>query len=188
MNIALFGTSADPPTTAHQAILQWLAEHYDQVAVWAADNPFKAHQTSLAHRLAMLRHLIAAMNLPRSNVQVYEQFSDRRSLISLQRAKAWWGEDQDYSLVIGSDLMSQIPRWYEIEKLLAAVTLVIVPRSGHPINDPDLVKIRQLGGNYRLAETEAPAISSTGYRVSKDQTVLPAPVTAYIHQQNLYHS
>lgn len=39
--VALFGTSADPPTVGHQAILRWLSEHYDQVAVWAADNPFK---------------------------------------------------------------------------------------------------------------------------------------------------
>ncbi|NEP57541.1 MAG: nicotinic acid mononucleotide adenylyltransferase, partial [Symploca sp. SIO2G7] len=26
--IALFGTSADPPTAAHQAILSWLSHHY----------------------------------------------------------------------------------------------------------------------------------------------------------------
>jgi nicotinate-nucleotide adenylyltransferase len=188
MKIALFGTSADPPTAAHQAILDWLAAHSDQVAVWAADNPFKAHQTSLAHRTAMLRHLIAAMNLPRHNVQVYEQFSDRRSLISLQRAQAWWGSDHDYSLVIGSDLIHQIPRWYQVEKLLSAVTLVIVPRSGYPITPQALETIRQLGGEYRLASTEAPAISSTGYRDTKDQTVLPETVTAYIQQQNLYLS
>lgn len=47
MNIALFGTSADPPTRGHGKILTWLAQHYDQVAVWAADNPFKQHQASL---------------------------------------------------------------------------------------------------------------------------------------------
>ena len=41
MKIALFGTSADPPTAAHQTILQCLADHYDQVAVWASDNPLK---------------------------------------------------------------------------------------------------------------------------------------------------
>ena len=44
MRIALFGTSADPPTAGHQKILRWLSEGYDRVAVWAADNPFKCHQ------------------------------------------------------------------------------------------------------------------------------------------------
>ena len=41
-SVALFGTSADPPTSGHGAILGWLSQHYDQVAVWAADNPFKS--------------------------------------------------------------------------------------------------------------------------------------------------
>ncbi|MGL5832760.1 MAG: nicotinate-nucleotide adenylyltransferase, partial [Waterburya sp.] len=31
--IALFGTSADPPTIGHQTILQWLSQHYDHVVV-----------------------------------------------------------------------------------------------------------------------------------------------------------
>ena len=58
MKIALFGTSADPPTAAHQTILQWLSDHYDQVAVWASDNPFKENQTPLSHRMTMLALLI----------------------------------------------------------------------------------------------------------------------------------
>jgi cytidyltransferase-like protein len=60
--IALFGTSADPPTSGHQAILNWLSQHYDLVAVWASDNPFKSHQTPLEHRSRMLRLLIEELN------------------------------------------------------------------------------------------------------------------------------
>ena len=52
--IALFGTSADPPTSGHQAILLWLSQRFDKVVVWASDNPFKTHQTLLEHRMAML--------------------------------------------------------------------------------------------------------------------------------------
>ncbi|MGB3262812.1 MAG: adenylyltransferase/cytidyltransferase family protein, partial [Microcoleus sp.] len=52
--IALFGTSADPPTAGHKTILSWLSQHFDWVAVWASDNPFKSHSTSLEHRSAML--------------------------------------------------------------------------------------------------------------------------------------
>ncbi|MEY2856531.1 MAG: nicotinic acid mononucleotide adenyltransferase, partial [Cyanobacteriota bacterium] len=52
--IALFGTSADPPTIGHQTILQWLSQHYDRIVVWASDNPFKQHQTPLKFRSEML--------------------------------------------------------------------------------------------------------------------------------------
>jgi nicotinate-nucleotide adenylyltransferase len=37
MKVALFGTSADPPTAGHQAIIRWLSEHFDHVAVWAGE-------------------------------------------------------------------------------------------------------------------------------------------------------
>ncbi|NET52841.1 MAG: nicotinic acid mononucleotide adenylyltransferase, partial [Merismopedia sp. SIO2A8] len=32
--LALFGTSADPPTAGHQQILRWLSYQYDHVIVW----------------------------------------------------------------------------------------------------------------------------------------------------------
>ena len=61
MNIALFGTSADPPSIGHQQILQWLDLHYDRVWVWVSDNPFKTHQASLSDRLKMMELTIAAI-------------------------------------------------------------------------------------------------------------------------------
>jgi nicotinate-nucleotide adenylyltransferase len=59
--VALFGTSADPPHVGHQSILNWLAQAFDQVAVWAAENPYKAHQSPLGDRAEMLRLLISTL-------------------------------------------------------------------------------------------------------------------------------
>jgi nicotinate-nucleotide adenylyltransferase len=184
MKIALFGTSADPPTAAHQAILEWLAQAYDQVAVWASDNPFKVHQSPLADRLAMLTLLV--QSLGHRHLQVWPELSDRRSLLSLQRAQALWGPQQDYSLVIGSDLIQQIHQWYQAPQLLAAVTLVIFPRPGYPIEPADLAALTQRGGRYCLVPTEAPAVSSTHYRQTQDQTLIPEPVKDYIQRHHLY--
>ncbi len=186
MKIALFGTSADPPTAAHQSILQWLSDHYDQVAVWASDNPFKDNQTPLEHRMAMLELVIHSLNLAQPNVRVYRELSDRRSLNSLEKAQKIWGEDADYSLVIGSDLVQQIPQWYRAQELFQAVTLLIIPRPGHPLNRKDLGKLKTLGATYEIAQMEAPEISSTIYRQTKDKTVIPDPVKDYIYQQKLY--
>ncbi|MGL5081271.1 MAG: nicotinate-nucleotide adenylyltransferase [Microcoleaceae cyanobacterium] len=68
MQIALFGTSADPPTSGHQAILRWLSQKFDRVIVWASDNPFKSHQTDLQHRTEMLRVLIEEIQIPNDNL------------------------------------------------------------------------------------------------------------------------
>lgn len=184
--IALFGTSADPPTAGHQTILGWLCDHYDYVAVWASDNPFKAHQTSLEHRLEMLRLLISEIDPPRHNISVYEQLSDRRSLHSVQKAKEIWGNEPEYSLVIGSDLVGQIRRWYRAEELFQEVKILIVPRPGYAINPQDLETLLGLGGQYEIADLKVPGVSSTAYREKQDKTVVTQPVKDYIHQEKLY--
>jgi len=52
--IALLGTSADPPTHGHRALLEGLLRQYPAVATWASDNPQKRHTAPLALRQALL--------------------------------------------------------------------------------------------------------------------------------------
>jgi len=183
--IALFGTSADPPTSGHQAILSWLSQHYDWVAVWAADNPFKSHQTLLEHRAAMLRLLIE--DIPsRHNIGFHPDLSSYRTVETLEKAKARWGADADFTLVIGSDLVSQLPRWYSVEDLLRQVQLLVVPRPGYRVEDADLQLLRHLGKKVAIADLTGPDVSSTAYRKNGDTQALTPPIQAYIHREHLY--
>ncbi|MBE9174820.1 nicotinate-nucleotide adenylyltransferase [Synechocystis salina LEGE 06155] len=198
MKIALFGTSADPPTLAHRAILIWLAQHFDRVAVWAADNPFKqgpnpntGHWASLGDRQAMLKLLVEEVQRHYGTVQIWEDLSDRRSLISLQRAQQRWGSEPNYALVVGADLITQIPQWYAVEKLLPAVQLLIFPRPGYGINQADLDKLAHLGGHYQIVgerdnQDITPAISSSIYRQIKGDDLIPDTVQSYIEKRQLY--
>ncbi len=184
--IALFGTSADPPTAGHQSIIRWLSEHYDWVGIWASDNPFKEHQTSLDHRMAMLKLLIENIAPPRHNIYLSKRLSHRRSLVSVAKAKEIWGEEVDYFLVIGSDLIKQICQWYRIEELLTQVSILVIPRPGYFINESDLKKLEKLGGKYEIADLNAPAVSSTAYRKYGNEDVLIRPIQDYINQEKLY--
>ncbi|BCL34732.1 nicotinate-nucleotide adenylyltransferase [Nostoc sp. MS1] len=184
--IALFGTSADPPTAGHQTILWWLSERYDWVAVWAADNPFKAHQALLAHRAAMLRLLIADIDAPRQNIALEQDLSSLRTLETVEKAKLRWGTQTEFTLVIGSDLLSQLPRWYRIEELLQQVQLLIVPRPGYVIDESSVETIQQLGGKIAIASFTGLDVSSTAYREHGDTEALTPPIVAYINQQHLY--
>jgi nicotinate-nucleotide adenylyltransferase len=186
IRIALFGTSADPPTVGHKAILQWLSEHYDRVAVWASDNPFKGQQTSLSHRMKMLRLSIEEIATPHNNLGVYEELSHLKSLISLEKAQKIWGDKAEYSLVIGSDLVNQIPRWYRAKELLKQVRILIIPRPGYAIAKEDLERLYNLGGVYSIANLNTPAISSTAYREKRDKNVVTKPVKDYIQKEKLY--
>jgi nicotinate-nucleotide adenylyltransferase len=184
--IALFGTSADPPTTAHLEILRWLSSRYDLVAVWASDNPFKAHQTNLDRRTKMLELTIADLKTSRHNVAVCQQLSDRRSLVAVERAMSIWGENSDYSLVIGSDLIEQIRSWYRIKELLAKVRVLVVPRPGYSVEEKDIKALQELGGKCSIAPFDIPDVSSTNYRDRGDLNIVTPSVREYIDREHLY--
>jgi len=182
--IALFGTSADPPTIGHQTILHWLSQHYDRVVVWASDNPFKQHQTSLKYRTEMLQQGITDLGL--NNITLYPELSDRFTVVTVNRARNRWGDNVEFSLVIGSDILTQIHSWYKIEELLSEVKVLIVPRLGYPLKTKDLASFKDLGGKYAIASLNAPKVSSSTYRLQKDRSLVTPSVRDYIYRHNLY--
>ena len=187
MRVALFGTSADPPTSGHQRILSWLGDHYDWVAIWAADNPFKSHQTSLNHRGTMLRLLIEEMRPPRHNIGFYPELSSRRTLETVEKARKLWSTQKvDFTLVVGADLVNQLPRWYKAQELLQQVQLLVVPRPGYKLEDEDLQQLQDLGAKVEVADLTGLDVSSTAYRDFGDTHAITPPIQAYIHQEHLY--
>ncbi len=187
LQIALFGTSADPPTTGHQAILEWLATRFDEVAVWAADNPFKLGQTPLVHRQAMLALLLDAVQQNCPNVSFCAHLSDARSLNSVRLAQQHWPQAQ-LNLVVGSDVLESLPSWYRVEELLRAVHLQIVPRPGFPVDMADLQALKDLGAQFAVAaDFVGPDVSSTAYRQTKTEAVMVPAIAAYIREHGLYN-
>ncbi len=185
IKIALFGTSADPPTAGHRTILNWLSQHFDWVAVWASDNPFKSHQTSLEHRSAMLLLMIQEINSPRQNLCLYPELSSPRTLETVEQAKLLWG-NAELTLVIGSDLVEQLPRWYQVEHLLKQVQLLVVPRPNYPPEELDLWQLRRIGADVAIASLSAPDVSSTSYRETGDTQALTPTIEDYINREHLY--
>ncbi len=183
--IALFGTSADPPTAGHQAILAWLADRFDWVAVWAANNPFKDHQTPLNHRMEMLDLMIRDLNPPRHNVQLHPELSHPRTFHTLEIARQRWKNAQ-FTLVIGSDLVEQLPSWYQIDALLQEVNLLIVPRPGYSLSEKALEVLRCRGARVAIADLIGPDTSSTAYRERGSTNGLTQPIEDYIHREHLY--
>ncbi len=184
--IALFGTSADPPTLGHYAILRYLSEFCDRVAVWTSDNPFKSHNCELKHRIKMLQLMIEELNKKHKNISYYPQLSYLRSLTTVENARQIFGDNITFFLVIGGDLVTEILQWYKSQELLAQVQLLIIPRAGFELNPDDLKKIEYLGGKYILSSFIPPEISSTDYRENRGKEILSPAVKAYINKHQLY--
>jgi nicotinate-nucleotide adenylyltransferase len=183
--IALFGTSADPPHRGHAAILTWLAQHFDYVAVWTAENPFKSCQTPLDNRFDMLQLMLDELQLPPERIGLRRDLSHRWSIVSIERAQACWPEAQ-LVLVIGSDLINQLPSWHRAKDILAAVEVLIVPRPGYPIMAESLANLSRHTQVEIASTAELVDVASSSCRQVDGRNHLTPAVRHYISQHHLY--
>ena len=183
--IALFGTSADPPTAGHKTIIKWLSQNFDKVVVWASDNPFKYHQTSLEQRSIMLLILIENIESNQNNIYLHQELSSRHTLETVELARKKW-DDSEFTLVVGSDLVKQLPSWYQIEQLLQKVELLIIPRQGIITEETDLQQLKELSTEVKIAFLEVPNVSSSTYREQGDEMTITPAIKDYIYRQKLY--
>lgn len=187
LKIALFGTSADPPTWAHKDILQWLGDRYDRVVVWAADNPFKANQTPLEHRQGMLKLLVNQLKGTHPQIEHHPELSFPYTLYSVDTARQRWPQ-AEFSLVVGTDILAKLPHWYRVKDLLAQVNLLILQRPGVHISADIWQQVAALSAKMEMADYIGPAVSSTACRQGESSVALIPAIAAYIHQKNLYPS
>jgi len=185
--IALFGTSADPPTEGHRLLLQGLLTVYPRVATWASDNPQKHHGAPLALRSQLLGALVAAIHDPRLSLE--PQLSSPWAIETLERAaRCWPGEPLVF--VVGSDLMAQIPRWREASRLLGACRLAIAPRGGWPLRDGELEALRRIGARIELLDLQVPATASSRVRgqvaAADPLQEVPPALRPVLLEHNLY--
>ena len=199
LHIALFGTSADPPTVGHQQILVALGQQFERVLVWASDNPFKQHGASLEQRTQMLAIVVAAANQaiqsqdgnpkldPKINptVKLCPELSDRRTIVTVTKAQTQWPQAR-FTLVIGSDLVTQLPSWYQAETLIKQVRLLVIPRPHFPIAPAHLEPLQRLGAQVTIAQWQGLPVSSTIFREVGSLEPLTSEVYQFIHLHQLY--
>ncbi|GDX73080.1 nicotinate-nicotinamide nucleotide adenylyltransferase [Cyanobium sp.] len=181
--LALFGTSADPPTAGHRALLAGLANHYGQVATWASDNPLKQHGAPLALRADLLQALVNDLADPR--VELVQSLSSPRALETLERAEARWPQ-RPLVFVVGGDLAEQVPRWHRAGDLLRRCRLAVVPRQGYRFDPSCLEPLRQLGGTPELLTLPVPASASSAIREQPSPELVPPVLWAELVKHNLY--
>jgi len=181
--IALFGTSADPPTLGHQALLEELLLRYPRVATWASDNPQKQHGAPLPLRTRMLAALVTSLANPR--LEQRQELSSPWAIETLERAAAQW-PGAALVFVVGSDLVPQIPGWRRASDVVQRAQLAVVPRAGCPFEPAALGPLEQLGARITVLELPIPATASSTLRRHPDREQIPAAVWPLLRQHNLY--
>ena len=181
--IALLGTSADPPTVGHQALLEGLLTQFDRVATWASDNPMKRHDADLEQRCDLLKTLVESIASPR--LQLAQELSSPFAVTTLKRASERW-PDHRLCFVVGSDLAQQIPAWKESQRMLKQCNLGIVPREGWPLEPCTLETLRQMGAAARVLPLVIPAAASSQVKQKQKRQQVPECLWPLLLKHNLY--
>ena len=182
-SIALFGTSADPPTLGHEALLSELTKIFPKVITWASDNPDKKHQIPLLKRTQLLRILVKKISHPK--LELIQELSSPRTINTLKKAFKLWPE-ANFSFVIGSDLAVQVPKWLKAKSILNKATIAIAMRDGWPISDQPLEEIKKLGGKIDLLPFRIPKSSSSNFRERPQEDLIPKELVPILLEENLY--
>tara|TARA_B100001250_G_scaffold124759_1_gene106034 strand:- start:478 stop:1065 length:588 start_codon:yes stop_codon:yes gene_type:complete len=181
--IALLGTSADPPTYGHQALLEGLSRLFPKVITWASDNPIKNHGASLAQRHVFLKTLVNDLAIPQ--IEIKQELSSPWTIKTLEKARFYWPQE-DLILVVGSDLIKQIPGWFQARNLLRKVRIGIAPREGWPIKKKELSGLEKMGGQIDLLPLKLPATSSSKIRKAPNISQIPKSILPLILKEKLY--
>ncbi len=181
--IALFGTSADPPTKGHEALLKGLSTLFPRVVTWASDNPLKTHQIPLAKREALLNKLVKGINNPK--LEYLKELSSPRAITTLEHASKVWPE-AELIFVIGSDLLGQIPKWTKVEIIFNLARIGVAPRDGWPFQQKEIDAIKELGGRIDLLPLQIPASASSKIRRDIKPEQIPPTILPMLLEQNLY--
>ncbi|ABB25464.1 Cytidyltransferase-related [Synechococcus sp. CC9902] len=181
--IALFGTSADPPTRGHQALLEQLLHRYDRVATWASDNPMKQHGAALSVRAMLLKALVEQLNS--SNLDLAQDLSSPFTMVTLQRAHQRWPQ-HNLVFVVGSDLAAQIPHWKQADQWLSQCHMAIAPRQGWPLTAMALADLTRCGASVEVLDVEIPASASSEQRRAPQPELVPSAVWPLLLEHNLY--
>jgi len=184
-NIALFGTSADPPTIGHKKILEELSKIYHYTISYVSNNPSKKHKVDISIRSHLLKTLIEDLNNPK--ILFNQSVSSQWALESIKKCKRIF-EFNNIDFVIGSDLIKDIFYWKNFDEITNEVSFLVILREGYPLESNTLKMLETYKVKFKISAIKIPNISSSKFRLNSNYSNLPTSLIDIVKKNNLYDS
>jgi nicotinate-nucleotide adenylyltransferase len=184
-SVALFGTSADPPTIGHKKILEELSKIYDFTISYVSNNPNKKHKEDISIRSHLLKTLIEDLDNPK--ILFNQRLSSKWAVESIKKCKKIY-EFNNLDFVIGSDLIKDIFSWKNFDKIVKEVSFFIILREGYPVKSNTIKMLETYKVKFRISDTKIPNISSSKFRLNFNYSNLPTSLIDIVKKNNLYES
>ena len=184
-SIALFGTSADPPTIGHKKILEELSKIYDFTISYVSNNPSKKHKEDISIRSHLLKTLIKDLDNPK--ILFNQNVSSQWAVDSIEKCKKIY-EFNYLDFVIGSDLIQEIFYWKNFDKIVNEVIFFIILREGYPVESNTLKMLETYNVKFKISTIKIPNISSSKFRLNFNYSNLPTSLIDFVKKNKLYES
>jgi len=184
-SIALFGTSADPPTIGHKKILEELSKIYTFTICYVSNNPNKNHIEDISIRSHLLKTLIEELENPK--ILFNQSVSSQWAVKSIKKCKRIY-ELNDLDFVIGSDLIKDIFYWKNFDKIIDEVSFLVILREEYPVESNTLKMLENYKVNFKISTIQIPNISSSKLRSNFNYSNLPTSLIDFVKKNNLYES
>ena len=184
-SIALFGTSADPPTIGHEKILEELSKVYALTISYVSNNPQKKHIEDISIRSHLLKTLIDDLDNPK--ILFNQKISSQWAVESIKKCKEIY-KFNNLDFVIGSDLIKDIFYWKNFDKIILEVSFLIILREGYPVESNTLKMLETYRVKFKISTIKTPNISSSKFRLNFNCSNLPSSLIDIVKKNNLYES
>lgn len=196
MNIAILGSSFDPPHNGHLKIARNIlkSQKINQVILMPVNiHPFSKQLTDSKHRLAMAKFL-EEDNIEVSDLELKKD-SVSYSIDTLNILTTQHPNDHFY-WIIGSDYLGNFTKWKDWQKILSDFGLIIVPRRSHLRGG--VAPAAHLGGENQkniiiLTSKDFPPIDISSSEIKKRikkgksiENLVPKEIENYIILNKLY--
>ena len=183
--IALFGTSADPPTIGHKKILEELSKIYAFTIGYVSNNPNKNHKEDISIRSHLLKTLIEDLDNPK--ILFNQCVSSKLAVESIKKCKRIY-ELNNLDFVIGSDLIKDIFYWKNFDKFTDEVSFLVILREGYPVESNTIKMLETYNVKFKISSIKIPNISSSKLRSNFNYSNLPTSLIDFVKKNNLYES
>jgi nicotinate-nucleotide adenylyltransferase len=186
MRIALFGGSFNPIHNKHVELVEKVLKDNLADEVWivpCGNHAFNKALVPAKNRIEMINLALSG----RDNVRVEKYEIERQgvsyaydTLMALKKRNP----NDSFMLIIGSDILGEIERWHEFEKLKKEAKFIVFHRADYDIIDKGLNIVSVDEGNLsNLSSTIVREYTKQGKSI---EGLVPREVAQYIKANKLY--
>lgn len=196
-SIGIYGGTFDPLHSGHIDVALQVKEEFQLQSVWmmvAADPPHKHGRAISPAGLRLEMAKIAVLNNPELTVCDLElnRSGPSYTVDTLRQIK---GEHPGVKLylILGGDMVQDLPNWRQPEDILAQCDIIAVERPGTPETIVEYAEdiYRRYGSRVLLSRVTGPDISATRIRDHMREALpiegwVSAPLERYLYEQGVY--